>query len=41
MYDEKLEYLYKQSIEEFEPLYYSENSTYYDNEDNMDYNYYY
>lgn len=39
--EERLDYLYRQTIEELEPLYYSENSTYYDSEDNMDYKYYY
>lgn len=39
--EERIDYLYRQTIEEFEHIYYTENSTYYDNEDNMDYKYYY
>lgn len=39
--EDRIDYLYRQTIEEFEPLYYSENSTHYDNEDNIDYKYYY
>lgn len=37
--EERIDYLYAQTIEEYEPLYYSNNSTYYDNKDNMDYYY--
>lgn len=37
--DEKIDFLYKQTIEEFEPLYYTDYLAYCGNEDTIEYNY--